>query len=207
MHYMLKCLDIAYYFLALKDYDDLTNLKIQKMLYCAQGMHLSLYRQPLFNELIEAWEHGPVIPTLYNEFKEFKNRPIPPIENFNLSNLDNKEKFLDKAYTKYGAYNASQLYKLTHFVFSPWDLIYDKDQSSNYIINNQLIRVYFEEIMKLEQEKDIDSFKAATILSKDKAMQETMYILSDLETVQKIEKALIETTENKTIEFDWKNAN
>ncbi len=61
---MLSCDDAAKYFLAQtsEDAGDLiSNLKLQKLLYYAQGFHLALYDEPLFPEAIEAWTHGPVL--------------------------------------------------------------------------------------------------------------------------------------------------
>jgi uncharacterized phage-associated protein len=55
---------------------DLTNLKLQKLLYFAYGVHLSLFNQKLFDSKIEAWQHGPVIPEVYQEFKLFGKSSI-----------------------------------------------------------------------------------------------------------------------------------
>ena len=47
---------------------DLTNLKLQKLLYCAYGVHLALFSEKLFNDQIQAWKLGPVVPIIYQEF-------------------------------------------------------------------------------------------------------------------------------------------
>lgn len=47
----------------------ITSSTLQKLLYFAQGHHLREYRTPLFLDDIEAWEHGPVICSVYNEHK------------------------------------------------------------------------------------------------------------------------------------------
>src|SRR3989442_1092083 len=54
---------IANYFLWLSNESGsfLSNLKLQKVLYYAQGWHLGLERQRLFTDQIEAWVHGPSI--------------------------------------------------------------------------------------------------------------------------------------------------
>ncbi len=46
--------------------DVITQLKLQKLMYIAQGIHLALYDAPLFKEEIEAWQHGPVVRELYS---------------------------------------------------------------------------------------------------------------------------------------------
>ncbi len=56
--------------------DLLTNLKLQKLLYFAQGWYLALYDEKLFKEDIQAWIHGPVVPTIYHHYREYKYAPI-----------------------------------------------------------------------------------------------------------------------------------
>lgn len=45
---------------------DLTNLKIQKLLYYIQGHFLAEFGVVLFEDNIKAWKHGPVISEVYN---------------------------------------------------------------------------------------------------------------------------------------------
>jgi uncharacterized phage-associated protein len=73
---------IANYFLwkAWKEGVEITPLKLIKLVYIAYGWNLVLNkdekRKRLFEERIEAWKYGPVIPSLYHEFKRFGNNPI-----------------------------------------------------------------------------------------------------------------------------------
>jgi len=54
----------------------ITNLKLQKLIFLAYGLHLSLYNEKLFNEPIEAWKLGPVIKSVYKEFTTYGSAPI-----------------------------------------------------------------------------------------------------------------------------------
>lgn len=56
--------------------NDITNLKLQKMLYIAYGLHWCLYEENLFESQIQAWKLGPVVPDVYNEFKDFSDKSI-----------------------------------------------------------------------------------------------------------------------------------
>lgn len=47
----------------------LTPLKLQKILYFAQGWSFVWDNKPLFAETFEAWQYGPVNPKIYNYFK------------------------------------------------------------------------------------------------------------------------------------------
>lgn len=50
-------------------FDDLTNMKLNKLLYFAQGHYLQRYGKPLFDNAVEAWDHGPVVPEVYTAYK------------------------------------------------------------------------------------------------------------------------------------------
>lgn len=54
----------------------ISNLKLQKLLYYVQGWHLGIHGKPIFHEHIEAWVHGPVVPVIFREFRDFKWNPI-----------------------------------------------------------------------------------------------------------------------------------
>src|SRR5947207_9070578 len=69
-----SALDIAKWFINATDRDagdDITHLKVQKLLYYAQGWALVHLRKPLFSEDLEAWAHGPVAPSIYNHFRGY----------------------------------------------------------------------------------------------------------------------------------------
>ncbi len=40
-------------------------MKLHKLLYYAAGWHLGFTGEPLFDEDIEAWQYGPVVPSIY----------------------------------------------------------------------------------------------------------------------------------------------
>jgi uncharacterized phage-associated protein len=66
----------------------ITNLKLQKVLYYAQGWHLGLHGRPLFPEKFQAWIHGPAIPRIYGEYKQFGFQPI--VKNIDGCDIDLK---------------------------------------------------------------------------------------------------------------------
>jgi len=115
---MLTCVDVAKYFLAQIDEDigDLiSNLKLQKLVYYAQGFHLAIYDKPLFREKIYAWVHGPVVKELYYRYKEFGSGPIAQVKNVNFDIYDKKTKsLLDQVYMVFGQFSAWKLRNMTH---------------------------------------------------------------------------------------------
>ena len=136
---MLTALDTAQWFLALTDENEgevLTNLKIQKLLYYAQGTHLALTDTPLFDEPIEAWRHGPVVRSVYEHYRHHGAEPIPreiPSCEFNAQETET----LEEVYSLYGIYTALALRNMTHNE-PPW-----RFTPQNEVISHQLLKDYF----------------------------------------------------------------
>ncbi|MBW4552995.1 MAG: DUF4065 domain-containing protein [Aphanocapsa sp. GSE-SYN-MK-11-07L] len=115
---MLGCQDVAKYFLSLTDEDSgdlISNLKLQKLVYYAQGFHLALYDEPLFEERIEAWTHGPVVPDLYSAYKHLGLNAIPRPTDLDFSVYDERTReLLDEVYQVHGQFSAWKLCNMTH---------------------------------------------------------------------------------------------
>jgi uncharacterized phage-associated protein len=58
------------------DQMSLTHLKIQKLLYFAQGHHLARFDEPLFDENFQAWRYGPVVVSVYHQLKDSGDNEI-----------------------------------------------------------------------------------------------------------------------------------
>lgn len=56
--------------------DLMTNLRLQKMLYFAQGYHLAQYGKPLFDDEIEMRHNGPFVPVVYNVYSKYGSTGI-----------------------------------------------------------------------------------------------------------------------------------
>lgn len=56
----------------------ITPMKLLKLVYIVYGWSLALLkRRKLFDEPIEAWKWGPVVPSIYYQFQRFGREPIP----------------------------------------------------------------------------------------------------------------------------------
>ena len=121
---MIDCLNAACYFI-IKAYEDgleaeMTNMKIQKLLYYAQSLHLALYNEPLFAEEIQAWRYGPVCPPAYNFYSEFEAKQLPIPDKESLLQLPSEKKeLLEEIWEYFGGYHAYKLSDMTHVEF-PW---------------------------------------------------------------------------------------
>lgn len=126
-------------------FDDLTNMKINKLLYFAQGYYLKKYGVPLFEDALEAWEHGPVVPEVYFAYKKYGEKPITDYDPSTVDKVSREaEEILYGVARKYGRYTASALRNMTHVVGSPWDLVYEKGHPHTEIPTNFILR-YFKE--------------------------------------------------------------
>ncbi len=130
---------IANYFLwrAWKEGIEITPLKLVKLVYIAYGWNLVLNdkRPKLFEEKIQAWKYGPVVPSIYHEFKEFGNSPIKKgnyATNFNSAPIVQSEdsdvlKILDAEWSHYKNKDGIDLSVITHEPDGAWDKAYNKN--------------------------------------------------------------------------------
>lgn len=146
----MKIEDIADCFLRIVDRDSgstITPLKLQKILYYAQGYYLAMYDMPLFNEDFQAWAHGPVNPKIYNNYKEYGydsiNYPSGKAPRIKDDILD----FLYKIWDTFGIYDGKYLEGLTHKE-EPWISARERARCSsgdncNEIITKESMRQFF----------------------------------------------------------------
>lgn len=122
---------VANYFLELANAQGLhiSPMKLQKLVYYAHGWYAGYTGKPLINEAVEAWQYGPVIPSLYHEFKQFGSgnisckaieydalgvRPAAPPSDPEIRT------FLQNVFASYGQYSGIKLSEMTHATGTPW---------------------------------------------------------------------------------------
>jgi uncharacterized phage-associated protein len=121
---MIDSLNVARYFIV-KAYEDgieaeMTNMKVQKLLYYAQSLHLALYDEPLFDAEIQAWRYGPVCPPAYHFYSQFEANQLPiPTQEFLAQFSAEKRELLEEVWGYFGGYHAYRLSDMTHVEF-PW---------------------------------------------------------------------------------------
>lgn len=138
------------------DEDDLVDaLKLLKLVYIGYGWVLAILDRTLFDDKIEAWENGPVIPSLYNEFKHFGEDSIKFYAiDLNLETLETTipriskkdEKVinvLDFVWDIYNQFTGRQLSDMTHKSDTPWSEAYNENKQCQ--IPDNLIQKHFQE--------------------------------------------------------------
>jgi len=98
--------------------DNITNLKLQKLLYYQQGYHLAQFDKPLFDENVEAWMYGPVVPVAYDYFQQYGAQSLP-VEKDVIILPDEEESLFYQVYDAYREFSAIGLMNMTHRE-KPW---------------------------------------------------------------------------------------
>ena len=132
-------------------YEGLTHPKLQKLLYYAQGVTLSIMnKEKLFDEKIIAWEHGPVVQEVYNIYKNYGRKNLEVLSNKDnddiISNIENNSKIsniLNLVYDNFAIYTAWHLKNMTQKAGSPWDITV-QNKGLNSEIQVELIKDYFD---------------------------------------------------------------
>lgn len=122
-----------------EDTDQISNLKLQKLLYYCQGAFLALKDEKLFEDDILAWTHGPVIEKIYQEYKKFGSNGITEIPKDEVLIDKETTEILINTYNTFARYSAWGLRNLTHNE-TPW-----KETEQNDIITTDKIKKYFRE--------------------------------------------------------------
>lgn len=145
----------------------LTPMKLQKLVYFAHGWHLAIKEQRLIDEAIEAWRWGPVVPSLYHEFKRFGSGNIQTLATsgwrlegtepaWNVPEVPEEDVptlgLLKEVWDVYGHYSGVQLSAMTHLPDSPWTKVWnDRGQFvKGTDIPDDLIKAYFKHLAARE---------------------------------------------------------
>ena len=141
-----RAIDIAKWFIAWADDEDaVTNMKLQKLLYYAQGHHLRAAGEPLFNDKIQAWSHGPVVPVVYYELRDAGSKPLKLDDEdpFKWDDIDeDTSRFLAQVWNTYGGFTAARLRNMTHEE-DPWVDAWGDGDLSGALITKEAIQRYF----------------------------------------------------------------
>lgn len=98
--------------------DVVTHLKVQKLLYFAQAWHLLALNRPSFEEDMQAWAHGPVVPSVFQVLKEYGWAAMPVAADVEATDEDSLG-ILEQVAQIYGEYSAKRLEMMTHSE-EPW---------------------------------------------------------------------------------------
>lgn len=108
-----RAIDIALWFLnynlylrdvASEDTDEISNTRLNKLLYYAQGSYSALRDKSLFNDKIIATPQGPIVKQVYVKYRSFENHGITEFETHEPFDADT-ERVLRGVYETFGKYS------------------------------------------------------------------------------------------------------
>lgn len=114
---------IADYFLTK---ETMTPKKLQKIVFYAYAWFIALFNEEennitniLFDEVPEAWIHGPVFPKLYDKYRDYGWSEIPKLDKSIKFESNQLNEFLETIWYVFGQYSANNLESMTHQE-DPW---------------------------------------------------------------------------------------
>ena len=154
-------LAIANYFIDLAHSDDkpIRPLKLMKLVYIAHGYILALLDKPTDGsklEKVEAWQYGPVFPSVYYSFKQYGGNPIDEKTTiwdfdkltsgedcFHTPTLicEEEKKVCEFVWRNYGKFSDSELVSKLHMDGTPWKECYK--QGMNVVIPDKATKRYY----------------------------------------------------------------
>ncbi len=159
--YSAKSVANAFINRGMRDKISIDPLKIQKLVYYAHGYFLATSGRPLLDELFEAWPHGPVLPSLYHEFKNYGFQPIKrhaididwDTEEFIPVPPPSDDPLFDKVvkfvWDRYGKLTSQELSERSHAKDGPWHQVKMKYPNlRNKDIDNEIVKTYFSSFVR-----------------------------------------------------------
>ena len=137
-------------------------LQLIKLCYLTYGWYLAWHDKCLFEQKVEAWKYGPVIPELYYALRHYRDEPLPANcleslvregkDKFRLS--EEMKELIDAVVDYYGECSGITLSALTHQKGSPWEKTYTGTGKTWISIPDHLIKAHFDELKRISQEKN-----------------------------------------------------
>ncbi len=124
---------------------NLTNLPLQKLMYLSHMVHLGEHHRPLIDGHFEAWDLGPVEPSLYRKVKAYGDRPIPDV--FSVPSFpkgSSEYESLHEIYDELGDRRPSALVAITHESHGAWAKYYQPQVNGIVIPDHAIQREYNE---------------------------------------------------------------
>lgn len=169
-HMRDNALSVANYFieLAQRDKKPIRLLGLVKRVYIAHGFSLALHDRPLIDtrfDHVEAWKYGPVIPSVYHSFKQYRNNPITqptdvmewddktyePIFKTPILQDNTARSVVEMVWKRYLLYSDNEMVTITHRNGTPWSVCYVPDK--NVIIPDEITALYYCRLVDIVKKK------------------------------------------------------
>ena len=147
--------------------EPLTNMRANKLAFYAQAWSIIRLGRPLFSDKIEAWQHGPVAPSVYHEYSRLGSDPLPqPTDLSFLEKFTEEEcQLLTDVSREYASMTTWGLRNATHAEGTPWKKVYVPCTKNEIPLD--LIRQCFEILEPLPELDPFASIPVADALPAD----------------------------------------
>lgn len=116
--------------------------KLQKLMYCCDGVSLATYGKPLSNERPEAWQYGPVFPKVLRHIQAYGLESVTGDE-IEKEAPEEIKNLIKGTIVFFGKFTASQLSAWSHKIGSPWYLASNGGTNLKTPIDDLSITNYF----------------------------------------------------------------
>lgn len=145
----------------------LTPMQVLKLVYISEGYSLAINNERLFDDRIEAWRYGPVIPNLYHSLKKYRYGYVSNLLYCGTSindkhvkkrlehmkeTLNDKALLLDVIVENYGKLTGNQLSNLTHGNNTPWKKSYSRWKRGTEIPSG-VIKEHYVELINVNRKR------------------------------------------------------
>jgi len=136
----------------------LTNLKLQKLLYIAQMFYAGHNNgSALVDENFEAWDYGPVLPSVYHQVKMFGSDPIQDVfySRVDINNTPEAD-MLEQTWNTAGKKSARDLVAISHWKDGAWAKNYRQGARGREIPLSDLVAEYNSRVERFKADKQLD---------------------------------------------------
>ena len=134
-----KALDLAKYIISkcTADHRPISNLQLQKILYYVQKVFLENGMEA-FDDEIEAWQFGPVVPEVYYQYCGFGSMSIRMVYDTDI--CSDYVNIINPVVEAKRSLNPWEMVEDTHKPGKAWDQIYNNGLGNHCVIPKELIR-------------------------------------------------------------------
>ena len=173
----MRALDIANIFIIRHGNDiNITNLSLNKLVYFAQVESLRSLGRPLFSDSVEAWDYGPVEPSVYHAFKHNGRSVIhePSAAGDCVQDASSEAvTIVDEVAEKYGSLTAFDLVEISHRRGGAWRNKYARGRNTEITIGDIVDSADF------ASEPDLKRTFFAGVVAAEKKWPNTLRMLGD----------------------------
>lgn len=139
---MRKAKSVANYVIAygMKIGHPVNNLQLQKILYYIQVHFLKEKGIPFFKDEIEAWQFGPVIPTVYYQYAAWGPAPITMFKTQKIDLEQEEKKDLEQIVKEKAVLSLLEIVADTNKKGKAWDLYYKVNERN--VIPKKAMELY-----------------------------------------------------------------